>query len=236
MEDELGLLIPGIRIARLDLDSTRSKDGYKTILDKFAQREIDVLVGTQMVTKGLDFDNVSLVGILDADMMLRYPDFRSFERSYQLMSQVAGRAGRKHKRGKVIVQTGDPDHWIIQQVMRHDYVTMYQQELVERKNFGYPPYTKLIYLTLKHKSEQQLAGSSAELAMLLRQQFGSRVIGPEFPLIKKIQNSYIKVIRLKFEREASMKKVKDRTREVISTFYASPVNKSVRISVDVDPI
>lgn len=236
VEDELGLLIPGIRIARLDLDSTRSKDGYKTILDKFAQREIDVLVGTQMVTKGLDFDNVSLVGILDADMMLRYPDFRSFERSYQLMSQVAGRAGRKHKRGKVIVQTGDPDHWIIQQVIRHDYETMYTQELLERKNFAYPPYTKLIYLTLKHKSEQQLEGSAAELAMLLRQQFGSRVIGPEYPLIKKIQNSYIKVIRLKFEREASMKKVKDRTREVISTFYASPVNKSVRISVDVDPI
>lgn len=236
VEDELGLLIPGVRIARLDLDSTRSKDGYKTILDKFAAREIDVLVGTQMVTKGLDFDNVSLVGILDADMMLRYPDFRSFERSYQLMSQVAGRAGRKHKRGKVIIQTGDPDHWIIQQVMRHDYETMYKQELIERRNFGYPPYTKLIYLTLKHKSEQQLEGSAAELAMLLRQQFGSRVIGPEYPLIKKIQNSYIKVIRLKFEREASMKKVKDRTREVISTFYASPVNKSVRISIDVDPM
>jgi len=236
VEDELSLILPGVKIARLDLDSTRSKDGYKKILEQFQNREVDVLVGTQMVTKGLDFDNVSLVGILDADMMLRYPDFRSFERSYQLMSQVAGRAGRKHKRGKVIVQTGTPDHWIIQQVMNHDFENMYRQELIERRNFGYPPFTKLIYLTLKHKNEQQLEGSSADLALQLKAVFGNRIIGPEYPLVRKIQNSYIKVIRVKMEKEASPKKVKQRLQEIIDAFYASPVNKSVRISIDVDPI
>ncbi len=236
VEDELSLLLPGVTISRLDLDSTRSKDGYQKILEQFGKKEVDVLVGTQMVTKGLDFDNVSLVGILDADMMLRYPDFRSFERSFQLMSQVAGRAGRRNKRGKVIIQTGTPEHWIIQQVMHHDYVTMYKQELIERKNFGYPPYTKLIYLTLKHKSEQQLEGSAADLAQQLKAVFGSRIIGPEYPLVRKIQNSYIKIIRIKMEREASHKKIKGRLQEIINQFYASPVNKSVRISIDVDPV
>ena len=235
VEDELSLILPGVKIARMDLDSTRSKDGYKKIIDQFEQKQVDVLVGTQMVTKGLDFDNVSLVGILDADMMLRYPDFRSFERSYQLMSQVAGRAGRKHKRGKVIIQTSTPDHWIIQQVMKHDYQTMYTQEIIERRNFNYPPFSKLINLTLKHKSEAQLEGSSADLAHQLKAVFGNRIIGPEYPLVRKIQNSYIKVIRIKMEREASHKKVKQRLQEIIDAFYASPVNKSVRIAIDVDP-
>jgi len=236
VEDELSLIFPGIKIARLDLDSTRSKDGYKKILDQFESKEVDVLVGTQMVTKGLDFDNVSLVGILDADMMLRYPDFRSFERSYQLMSQVAGRAGRKHKRGKVVIQTGAPDHWIIQQVMKHDYETMYTQEVIERRNFNYPPFSKLIYLTLKHKSEMQLEGSAADLALQLKAVFGNRIVGPEYPLVRKIQNSYIKIIRIKLEREASHKKVKERLQEIIDAFYSSPVNKSVRIGIDVDPL
>ncbi len=236
VEDELNLIFPGIKIARLDLDSTRSKDGYKKILDQFESKEVNVLVGTQMVTKGLDFDNVSLVGILDADMMLRYPDFRSFERSYQLMSQVAGRAGRKYKRGKVIIQTGAPDHWIIQQVMKHDYETMYTQEILERRNFNYPPFSKLIYLTLKHKSEMQLEGSAADLALQLKAVFGNRIVGPEYPLVRKIQNSYIKIIRIKLEREASHKKVKERLQEIIDAFYSSPVNKSVRIGIDVDPL
>lgn len=235
VEDELSLIFPNVRVGRLDLDSTRSKDGYQKILTQFATKELDILVGTQMVSKGLDFDNVSLVGVLDADMLLRYPDFRAFERSYQLMSQVAGRAGRKHKRGKVIIQTGNPDHWIIQQVMKHDYETMYTQEIIERRNFNYPPFAKLIQVTLKHKSEMQLEGSSADLAIQLRQVFGNRIIGPEYPLVRKIQNSYIKVIRIKMEREASNNKVKQRLQEIIDAFYASPVNKSVRISLDVDP-
>ncbi|MEO9258253.1 MAG: primosomal protein N', partial [Crocinitomicaceae bacterium] len=235
IEDDLELMFPDTKIGRLDLDTTRSKNAYKDILQRFDRREFDILIGTQMVTKGLDFDNVSLVGILDADMLLRYPDFRAFERSFQLMTQVAGRAGRKSKRGKVIIQTGDPDNWIIQQVIRNDYQTMYKQEIIERRNFHYPPFFKLITIKLKHKSEMQLEGSSAELGMALKNVFGDRILGPEYPLIKRIQNYYIKVITIKVERDASQKKVKDRITEIIDKYYASPSNKSVRISIDVDP-
>jgi len=235
IEDDLELMFPDTKIGRLDLDTTRSKNAYQDILQRFDRREFDILIGTQMVTKGLDFDNVSLVGILDADMLLRYPDFRAFERSFQLMTQVAGRAGRKSKRGKVIIQTGDPDNWIIQQVIRNDYDTMYKQEIIERRNFHYPPFFKLITIKLKHKSEMQLEGSSAELGMALRNVFGDRILGPEYPLIKRIQNYYIKVITIKVERDASQKKVKERITEIIDKYYASPSNKSVRISIDVDP-
>jgi len=153
VEDELSLVFPDKTIKRLDLDSTRSKNAYELIINDFEQRNIDILIGTQMVSKGLDFDNVSLVGILDADMLLNRPDFRAFERSYQLMSQVAGRSGRKGKRGNVIIQTGDPDHWVIQKVINHDYKGFYESEVIERKNFFYPPYYKLIEFTLKQKDE-----------------------------------------------------------------------------------
>jgi len=234
IEDELSLILPKAKIGRLDLDSTRSKDGYAKVLDAFARREIDVLVGTQMVTKGLDFDHVSLVGILDADQILRFPDFRSFERGFQLMTQVAGRAGRKSKRGKVIIQTGQPDQWIIQQVIKNDYQTMFNQELLERKNFNYPPFTKIIQLTLKHRDQNHLEGSAAMLANALKEVFGSRVIGPEYPLVKRIQNMYIKTIRLKMEREYSQKQIKDKIKAILDQYFADPMNKSVRVSVDVD--
>lgn len=234
IEDELSLLLPNAKIGRLDLDSTRSKEGYAKVLDAFGRREIDILVGTQMVTKGLDFDHVSLVGILDADQILRFPDFRSFERGFQLMTQVAGRAGRKTKRGKVIIQTGQPDQWIIQQVIKNDYQTMFKQELLERKNFNYPPFTKIIQLTLKHRDQNHLEGSAALLANGLKEVFGSRVIGPEYPLVKRVQNFYIKTIRLKMEREYSQKQVKEKIKLIIDQYYADPMNKSVKISIDVD--
>jgi primosomal protein N' (replication factor Y) len=234
IEDELSLLLPNAKIGRLDLDSTRSKEGYAQVLDAFGRREIDILVGTQMVTKGLDFDHVSLVGILDADQILRFPDFRSFERGFQLMTQVAGRAGRKTKRGKVIIQTGQPDQWIIQQVIKNDYQTMFKQELLERKNFNYPPFTKIIQLTLKHRDQNHLEGSAALLAHGLKEVFGSRVIGPEYPLVKRVQNFYIKTIRLKMEREYSQKQVKEKIKLIIDQYYADPMNKSVKISIDVD--
>ncbi len=234
IEDELSILLPKAKIGRLDLDSTRSKDGYAKVLDAFDRREIDVLVGTQMVTKGLDFDHVSLVGIVDADQILRFPDFRSFERGFQLMTQVAGRAGRKSKRGKVIIQTGQPDQWIIQQVINNDFKTMYTQELLERKNFNYPPFTKIIQLTLKHRDQNHLEGSSAILANSLKEVFGSRVIGPEYPLVKRIQNLYIKTIRLKMEREYSQKQIKEKIKTILDIYFADPMNKSVRVSVDVD--
>lgn len=234
IEDELSMLLPKAKIARLDLDSTRSKEGYSKVLESFRSREVDILVGTQMVTKGLDFDHVSLVGILDADQILRFPDFRSFERGFQIMTQVAGRAGRKSKRGKVIIQTGQPDQWIIQQVISNDYLTMYKQELLERKNFNYPPFTKIIQITLKHRDQNHIEGSAAQLAQSLRVVFGSRVIGPEFPMVKRVQNLYIKTIRLKMEREYSQKQIKEKIRGILDQYFADPMNKSVRVSVDVD--
>lgn len=236
IEDELQILLPGVRVQRLDLDTTRSKNSYQQILKDFDDRKIDILVGTQMVTKGLDFDNVSLVGILDADMMLRRPDFRAFERSYQLMSQVAGRAGRKEKRGTVIVQTMDPDHHIIQKVMDHDYISMYNNEIIERKNYLYPPYYKVITLTLRHRNANDLDVIAEDLAKPLRQLLGNRVLGPEYPLVKRIQNYYLKVVRIKIEREASHRKAKEKIKEIIDGFYAKPMNKSCRISIDVDPL
>jgi len=236
IEDELTIILPGVRVQRLDLDTTRQKNSYERILDDFGERNIDILVGTQMVTKGLDFDNVSLVGILDADMMLNRPDFRAFERSYQLMSQVAGRAGRKAKRGKVVIQTYTPDHWVIQHVINHDFIGFYENEILERKNFFYPPFFKIINLTLKHRDPNQLDMMAAELADMLKVPFGSRVLGPEFPVIKRVNNLYIKIIRLKIEKEASNNKVKKLLKEQIDIFYTAPHNKSVRLAIDVDPL
>lgn len=235
VEDELTIILPGVRVQRLDLDTTRKKNSYETILEDFQNRKIDILVGTQMVTKGLDFDNVSLVGILDADRMLNMPDFRAFERSYHLMSQVAGRAGRKKKRGTVVIQTYDPDHWLIRHVIDHDYMGMYQNEIIERKNFFYPPFYKMINLTLKHRDPNNLDVMAADLANRMREKFGSRVLGPEFPMVRRIHNYYHKVIRLKIERDASNRKVKDLLKQNIDEFYAVPFNKSVRLVIDVDP-
>ncbi len=235
VEDDLAIIFPDKTIKRLDLDSTRSKNAYENILGDFENRKIDILIGTQMVSKGLDFDNVSLVGILDADMLLNRPHFRAFERAYQLMSQVAGRSGRKEKRGKVIIQTGDPDHWVIQKVIKHDYVGFYTDEILERKNYFYPPFYKMIEFTLKHKDEHLLDKASMDFALSLRETFKERVLGPEFPVVRRIQNLYLKSIKLKLEKDASDKKVKERIQHLIDAFYSVPLNKSIRIVVDVDP-
>lgn len=235
IEDEIAIMFPEKIVARLDLDTTRSKNAYQTIISDFENRKIDILVGTQMVTKGLDFDNVSLVGILDADMLLNRPDFRAFERSYQLMSQVAGRAGRKSKRGNVVIQTGQPEHWIIQKVMHHDYTTFYENEIIERRNFFYPPFYKLIYFTLKHKELNTLDGAAHAFSTAMKDVFKERVLGPEYPAINRINNLYIKQIVLKIEREASNAKVKDKIDELVDQFYSTPIHKSVRLIIDVDP-
>jgi primosomal protein N' (replication factor Y) len=236
VEDELSLVFPDRVIKRLDLDTTRSKNAYEEILEDFENRRIDILIGTQMVTKGLDFDNVSLVGILDADMLLKRPDFRAYERSYQLMSQVAGRAGRKEKRGKVIIQTSNPDHWVIKLVEQHDFVSFYKNEIIERENYFYPPFYKLITLTLKHKEEPVVEKASFELANSLRETFKERVLGPEFPIIKRIQNQFLKEIKLKIERTAPEKKVKERIAMLIDEFYSKPNNRSIKVVLDVDPL
>ncbi len=235
IEDELAVIFPDKVVKRMDLDTTRSKNAYANILNDFDNHKIDILIGTQMVTKGLDFNNVNLVGILDADMMLNRANFRAFERSFQLMTQVAGRAGRRKKRGKVIVQTGDPDHWVIQKVIDHAYEEFYASEVIERKNFFYPPYFKIIEITLKHRNENVLIKASSELADKLRLSFKERVLGPEFPVVKRIHNLFLKRITLKIEKDANDKKVKERIHQILDEFYSVPTNKSIRTVIDVDP-
>ncbi|MBX2950089.1 MAG: primosomal protein N' [Crocinitomicaceae bacterium] len=235
IEDDLATIFPAAAIQRLDLDTTRNKHAYENILNDFGERKIDILIGTQMVSKGLDFKDVALVGILDADLMLNRSDFRAFERSFQLMSQVAGRAGRDHERGKVIIQTGDVDHWVIQKVHQHDYKGFYNAEIIERKNFFYPPFYKIINITLKHKDEQVVSSGAQQLATSLRSVFKERVLGPEFPVVRRIQNQFLKQIKLKIERDAPDSKIKDKISELIDTFYSHAAHKSIRVVIDVDP-
>ena len=235
VEEELAIFFPEITIARLDLDSTRSKYSYQQIIGDFETNKIQVLVGTQMVTKGLDFDNVSIVGILNADSMLNFPDFRAYERSYQMMAQVSGRAGRKQKRGKVIIQCQNPSHQVIQNVLNNDYQKMYKEELEERKKFHFPPFYRLIQLTVKHKDAQLLDASATYLANELRKALGSRVLGPESPLVPRIRNLFLKDIIIRIERESSIKNAKKIIADIISNFRNSKENKTVLINIDVDP-
>ena len=235
VEEELAIFFPETVIARLDLDSTRSKYSYQQIIGDFETNKINVLVGTQMVTKGLDFDNVSIVGILNADSMLNFPDFRSYERSYQLMAQVSGRAGRKQKRGKVIIQCQNPMHPIIQHVLNNDYEKMVADELLERNKFHFPPFYRLIKLTLKHKDYNILGDGAFHLAKELKQALGSRVLGPESPLVARVRNLFLKDILIKIEREASIRNAKKIISEHINNFKNTKEYKSVYVHIDVDP-
>ncbi|MCW3072604.1 MAG: priA [Bacteroidetes bacterium] len=235
IEEELSIFYPKARIARMDLDTTRSKFAHQHIIQDFEDGKIDILVGTQMVTKGLDFDNVSMVGILNSDSMLNFPDFRSFERSFQLMSQVSGRAGRKNKRGKVIIQSQNPDHSIIREVIANDYLSMYTNQLLDRKNFNYPPYYRLVELTLIHKDQNMVNASAKYLADELKTHFGKRILGPEFPLVARVRNLYHKNIILKVERDASIVQAKKIVSELLINFKNSDY-KSVRVQIDVDPM
>lgn len=236
IEEELSIFYPKATIARMDLDTTRSKFAHQHIIQDFEEGKIDILVGTQMVTKGLDFDNVSMVGILNADSMLNFPDFRSFERSYQLMAQVAGRAGRKNKRGKVIIQTQNSEHSIIQDVIHNNFLSMYTNQLADRKTFNYPPFYRLIEITLIHKDVDMVNASSKYLADELKRHFKKRVLGPEFPLVSRIRNLYHKNILLKIEREASVVQVKKVLSDLLVLFKTNIDFKAVRVQVDVDPM
>ncbi|MGZ4156256.1 MAG: replication restart helicase PriA [Bacteroidia bacterium] len=236
IEEELSIFYPRAKIARMDLDTTRSKFAHQHIIQDFEEGNIDILVGTQMVTKGLDFDNVSMVGILNADSMLNFPDFRSFERSYQLMAQVSGRAGRKNKRGKVIIQSHNPDHSIIQEVIANDYLSMYTNQLIDRKNFNYPPFYRLIEITVIHKDPDLVNVAAKYLADALKHHFAKRVLGPEFPIVSRIRNLYHKNILLKIERDASVNQVKKIVSELLIKFRSNNNYKSVRVQIDVDPM
>ncbi|MBK0379556.1 replication restart helicase PriA [Mucilaginibacter segetis] len=236
VEDELSVLMPDVRLARMDLDTTRSRNSLQNILNDLEEKKIDVLVGTQMVAKGLDFADVTVIGIINADSLLKYPDYRANERSYQMLAQVSGRAGRRGKQGKVIIQTYDPLHRVIKQVIANDYSDLYFTEMEERKSFKYPPYYRIINLDVKHKDPDVLNNQAEYLARELRQHFGDRVIGPEFPLINRIRNYYIKSIMLKFERDAiSIVKAKVIIRDIITQFQTTKLSKGCIIQPNVDP-
>lgn len=235
IEDHLPEFFPDVRVARLDYDTTRSKNAYHEIISKFEAREIDILVGTQMVTKGLDFDNVSLVGVMSADSMLNFPDFRSFERSFQLLTQVAGRAGRKGNRGKVVIQTWQPYHWIIRKVIENDFSGMAEQELAERSQFKYPPYYRMVTMVLRHRDRNELDVKAATMAKMLRQSFADRVLGPEYLPVARVKNRYQKQIIIKIEKSLSFKNARQLIRDHISTFHGEKTNRSVQVALDVDP-
>ncbi len=235
VEDEIGILFPGVKTARLDLDSTRSKKSYEKIIAAFESGETKILIGTQMVTKGLDFGNVHLVGILNADNMLNFPDFRAFERSFQLMAQVSGRAGRT-RAGKVIIQTSTPEHPVIKQVLDNNYLQLYQTELAERKKYRYPPFYRIVKLVVRHKDYNVLNKAAPALANMLRTVPGIIVLGPDAPIVGRVQQWYLKNIILKIDRKATLSDIKNTISVKIDVFKSQTSFKSIQVIPDVDPM
>lgn len=234
IELELAELFPTKNIKRMDQDTTRGKYSFEKLIDSFKNREIDILVGTQMLAKGLDFDNVTLVGIMNADTMLYHPDFRAFERSFQMMTQVSGRAGRADKKGKVIIQTYNVNHNIIQQVTNNDFGSMYKEQLYERLIYKYPPYFRLVKLTLKHKDFEKLKEGSMWLYQVLSQNLQIPVLGPEEPGINRIRNEYIRTIMVKIPQEGALVSTKKTIQKMLNSFEAVAQYRSIKVTVNVD--
>ncbi len=237
IEAEIGEVFPNAKVARMDLDTTRGKNALSKLFHDFEQRKVDILVGTQMVTKGLDFANVSLVGIMNADQLINHSDFRAYERAYQMMTQVAGRAGRDAKggRGRVVIQTMDPEHWVIRNVVEHSYDRLMEKELKERQQFDYPPFTRLIRITLRHKNQNLIDHASQTLTDHLRLFLGSRILGPQYPFVARVKDQYRKELLIKIERKASITKTKAKIQQTLDQFGTEKEFKSIRVIVDVDP-
>ncbi len=235
IEMELKPLFPDHKIGRMDLDTTRGKHGYERMIHAFENGEMDILVGTQMLTKGLDFRNVDLVAVMNADNLLNFPDFRAHERSFQLLLQVAGRAGRTRERGKVLIQTYNPFHQILQQVSTSDYLGMYHQQMDERQNFKYPPIYRMIKIAFKGRDYNKVNEASAWFAKNLRQTMKENVLGPEFPPIARIRNEYYKNIMVKIPPKQSSKKTKEYLKRIIASYIAIAAFRRVRIILTVDP-
>ena len=236
IEAEVQDIFPEARIARMDLDTTRSRSAYERIISDFASGRTNLLIGTQMISKGLDFDKVSVVGILNADSMLNYPDFRAYEHAFMMMAQVSGRAGRKGKRGLVILQTKSPDLPIIQQVVRHDYAAHYQSLIVERQQFHYPPYYRLVYVYLKHKQDWVVDTAAVEMASRLRQWFGARLLGPDKPAVAKVKSLSIRKLVLKLELGINMGDVRKYLALAQQQMLQDKRYVSLQIYYDVDPL
>ncbi|QIH37799.1 primosomal protein N' [Flavobacterium sp. Sr18] len=234
IEQELISIFPNSKIGRMDQDTTRGKFGFEKIIDSFKNREMDILVGTQMLAKGLDFDNVSLVGIMNADNMLYHPDFRAFERSFQMMTQVAGRAGRSEKQGKVIIQTYNPNHNTIQQVTNNDYLGMYNEQLYDRQIYKYPPYFRIIKLTLKQRDFDKLKEGSMWLYQVMSQNLNMPVLGPEEPAISRIRNEYIRTIIIKIPQNVSIGNTKKTIQKMLNSFEAVAQYRAIKVTLNVD--
>ena len=235
IEEDIQLTFPDVKVARMDLDTTRTRTAYEKIIADFEQGKTDILIGTQMISKGLDFEHVNVVGILNADTMLNYPDFRSYERAFQLMAQVAGRAGRKDKQGLVILQTKSPELPVISQVLNNDYEQLYEDQLAERQVFRYPPFYRLIYVYLKHRKEDVLDQAAEMASALLRTGLGNRVLGPDKPPVARIQTLFIKKIMIKVELSVLMAKVRDYLKGVQRTLLEDARFRSLIVYYDVDP-
>lgn len=235
IEDTLKELFPNAKIARMDLDTTRGKSAYSDLIQQFEQREIDILVGTQMITKGLDFENVGMVGVLSADGMLRFPDFRAFERAFQLMVQVAGRAGRSETQGHVFIQTYQPEHPVLDYIKRNDYSSLLTSQMIERKNFWYPPFTRLIRVTVKHRDKNTAVDVAKIMAINFKKIQGIYVLGPEFPPIPRVQLLYAQDILLKIPRTMNFAEVRRQVRGYMNTIIDNEKYKSVTFAINVDP-
>ena len=236
VQDELKQLLPELRVERMDLDTTRGKYAYEKLISAFEAHEMDVLVGTQMITKGLDFRNVGVVGIMNADTLLNFPDYRAHERCFQLLVQVAGRAGRTQKRGKVFVQTYNPYHQVLQQVSSYEYATFFEEQLYEREQFKYPPHHKMLKITLKDRDFNKLNEASSWFASSLRNVVKAAVLGPEAPVVSRIRNEYLKNILVKFHPSIQVTKTKNSIKRIEQSFNAISKYRSVRVIYDVDHI
>ena len=236
IEDALHDAFPEANIARMDLDTTRTRNAYERIIRDFSAGRTNILIGTQMVTKGLDFDKVSVVGILNADNMLNYPDFRAYEHAYMMMAQVGGRAGRRGKRGLVVIQTYSPNLPVISQVTRGDYLGMYNDQLSERLQFHYPPFYHLIYLYMKHSNDKTVEMAAVEVSSWLRQWFGDRVQGPVKPDVGKIKTLNIRMVVLKLENGIDMAKVRQYLKRAREAILADKRYSTLTIYFDVDPV
>jgi primosomal protein N' (replication factor Y) (superfamily II helicase) len=236
IEDELRMVFPNAAIERLDQDTSRKKDALSDILGRFERGETDILVGTQMISKGLDFENLTVVGILNADSLLNYPDFRAYERSFQMMEQVSGRSGRRSKKGRVVIQCSNPGHEIIQMVLRHDYRAMYEMQMEEREIFGYPPFTRLIRIDVRHRDMHELEAFSDKLASDLRRFFGNRIMGPEYPPVARVQSMYIRSLLIKLEKDKPLNRARKYIEEALGRLMVLPRSGTLRITIDVDPL
>jgi primosomal protein N' (replication factor Y) len=236
IEDQIRDILPDARISRMDLDTTRTRNAYERIITDFSSGRTNLLIGTQMISKGLDFDRVSVVGILSADSMLNYPDFRAYEHAFMMMAQVSGRAGRKGKRGLVILQTKNPDLPLIHQVVRNDYKAFYSDLIAERQAFRYPPYTRLIYIYMKHKDEQTVQTASTQMGTMLRTWFGGRVLGPDKPAVARIKTLCIRKIVLKLETGIDMPKVRQYLWLAQQQLLQDRRYGTLQVFYDVDPM